>query len=69
MTLTIYSIDGTIVRTLRLGRLDPGDYTSRTKAAYWDGRNELGERVASGLYFYRIEAGTWSSTRRLVIMK
>jgi len=67
--ITIYSPAGQVVRTLELGTLPAGSYTSRTKAAYWDGTNEVGERVASGLYLYRIEAGSFSAMRRMVILK
>ena len=44
-------------------------YESRSKAVYWDGRNELGESVASGVYFYHLMAGGYSATKRLVILK
>lgn len=67
--ITIYSPAGQVVRTLELGALPAGSYTSRAKAAYWDGTNEVGERVASGLYLYRIEAGSFSAMRRMVILK
>jgi len=67
--ITIYSPAGEVVRTLDLGALPAGTYTTRSKAAYWDGTNETGERVASGLYLYRIEAGSYSAMRRMVILK
>lgn len=67
--ITIYSPAGQVIRTLELGTLPAGSYTSRAKAAYWDGTNEMGERVASGLYLYRIEAGSFSAMRRMVILK
>jgi hypothetical protein len=69
VTITVYSPSGQIVRTLELGALPSGSYTSRAKAAYWDGTNDMGERVASGLYLYRIEAGSFSAMRRMVILK
>ena len=59
----------TIVRRLELGYRDAGVYTTRYKAAYWDGRNDAGERVASGVYFYSIKAGDFVDTRKLVIVK
>ena len=68
-TVTIYNAAGQTVRVLELGQLPAGQYRSRSKAAYWDGRNALGERVSSGLYFYRIEAGSFSALRRMVILK
>ncbi len=69
VTVTVYNAAGQTVRVLELGQLPAGTYHSRSKAAYWDGRNALGERVASGLYFYRIEAGSFSQLRRMVILK
>ena len=69
VTLTIYSIDGQLVRTLVLGHQAAGAYHSKARAAYWDGRNELGERVASGLYFYTLTAGDFTTTRKMLIMK
>ena len=57
VALTIYAIDGQLVRTLALGHQPAGVYQSRSRAVYWDGRNEVGEPVASGIYFYTITAG------------
>ena len=67
--MTIYNLRGTLVRELSLGYQVAGRYTSRTRAAYWDGRNTVGEPVASGLYFYTLTAGDFSATRRMVILK
>ena len=69
VTLTIYDVKGAVVRQLDLGHQVAGYYTVRSKAAYWDGRNALGEQVASGVYFYHLSAGTYSATRRMVILK
>ena len=69
VTLHIYSVNGTLVRTLALGHQPAGMYQSRTRAAYWDGRNALGEPVASGLYFYTFTAGDFTATRRMLILK
>ena len=44
-------------------------YESQSKAIYWDGRNSLGEQVASGVYFYTLTAGDYSATRKMVILK
>ena len=55
--LTIYSADGAVVREIALGELPAGSYRSKARAAYWDGRNNLGESAAGGTYFVRIEAG------------
>ena len=69
VTLTIYDLSGRIVRTLDVGHRIASAYESRSKAIYWDGRNGLGERVASGIYFYTLIAGNFSATRRMVILK
>ncbi len=67
--IAIYAADGKLVRTLNLGYQSVGNYDSRSRAAYWDGRNALGEPVASGLYFYTLTAGDFTATRRLLIRK
>ena len=67
--LTIYAVDGTAVRTLKLGHQPIGIYESRSRAAYWDGKNALGEPVASGLYFYTLSAGNFTATRKMLIRK
>ena len=69
VTLTIYSADGKLVRTLVLGHQPAGVYQSRSRAVYWDGRNSIGERVASGVYFYTLTAGEFTATRKLLIAK
>ncbi len=69
VTLTIYAINGTVVRTLALGYQEAGHYQNRSRAAYWDGKNELGESVASGVYFYTFTAGEFSATRKMLIRK
>ena len=62
VTLTFYAADGRLVRTLTLGNKPLGIYQTRSRAAYWDGRNELGESVASGIYFYTLTAGEFTAT-------
>ena len=57
VTLHIYAVNGTLVRTLTLGHQPAGMYQNRSRAAYWDGRNAFGEKVASGVYFYTFTAG------------
>ena len=69
VTVTIYASDGNVVRTLALGYRDAGTYKNRSQAAYWDGRNETGESVASGVYFYTLTAGDFSATRKMLILK
>ena len=67
--LTIYDIKGVLVRRLDLGHQMAGYYADRTKAAYWDGRNNLGESVGSGVYFYQLQTEDFSATRKMVILK
>ena len=69
VTLTIYDGSGQMVRTLEVGHRVAAVYESRDKAIYWDGRNEFGEAVASGVYFYHLSAGDYSHTRKMVILK
>ena len=69
VSIAIYAADGRLVRTLALGHLAAGVYHSKSRAAYWDGRNELGETVASGVYFYTLTAGDFMATRKMLIRK
>ena len=69
VAVTIYASDGNVVRTLALGLQDAGMYTNRSQAAYWNGKNELGETVASGVYFYTLTAGEFAATRKMLILK
>ncbi|MDE0683304.1 MAG: T9SS type A sorting domain-containing protein [Candidatus Poribacteria bacterium] len=69
VSVSIYDITGKLVRTLSLGFQSAGFYNSRERAAYWDGRNKLGEPVASGLYFYTLKAGDFTATRKMLIRK
>ena len=69
VTLTIYDINGEMVRRLALGHQSAGMYQSRSRAVYWDGRNQLGESVVSGLYFYTLTADDFTATRRMLILK
>ena len=67
--ITIYNAQGVVIRTLQLGQQSAGYYTDRDRAAYWDGRNALGEQVASGIYFYQLETDEMSLMRKMVILK
>ena len=69
VTLRIYAVNGTLVRTLTLGHQPAGMYQNRSRAAYWDGRNAFGESVASGVYFYTLTAGDFTATRKMLIRK
>ena len=70
VSLTIYDAYGSLVRSIDIGHQAAAVYDTRAKAIYWDGRNQFGEQVASGLYFYHLSAGDdFSATRRMVILK
>lgn len=65
----IYAADGTLVRTLDVGTQHVGIYQSRNRAAYWNGRNQFGEQVATSVYFYTLTAGNFTATRKMLIKK
>ena len=67
--LTIYDANGRVVRAIDVGHRIAAVYENRSKAIYWDGRNEFSEQVASGVYFYHLSAGDYSQTRKMLILK
>ena len=69
VTITIYDAAGKLIRTLELGHLPAGNYIETGKALYWDGKTKNGELVSSGTYFYQIQAGDYSETRKMLILK
>jgi hypothetical protein len=69
VTIRIYNVTGRLVKTLNLGDRAAGAYISKEKAAYWDGTNENGENVSSGVYFYTLEAGSYRAAGRMVIIR
>ena len=69
VSMTIYNVIGTAVRTFSIGYLKAGRYVSQSRAIYWDGNTGTGERVASGIYFYQIQAGDYIGIRKMVILK
>ena len=69
VSLDIYGASGALVRTIDLGFTPAAVYEGRSDAIYWDGRNNFGEQVSSGLYFYHLRAGEFSATRRMVVVK
>jgi hypothetical protein len=69
VTIGIYNVQGQLVRQLDFGVQESGGYVSRESAGYWDGKDQAGEAVSSGIYFYQLKAGTFEATRRMVILK
>ena len=67
--VTIYDTKSMLIRQLDLGYQQAGYYTDRARAVYWAGRNHLGESVGSGVYFYQLRAGDYSTMRKMVILK
>ena len=77
--IEIYSATGVLVRQLDIGFKTAGNYTSTEHSAYWNGRNRQSEKVASGVYFYRIQAhiasadhhvpAVWRTTKKMIILK
>jgi hypothetical protein len=64
VTLTVFDVDGRLVKTLVNGTKGPGTFT-----ATWQGKNDNGEPVASGVYFYRLQAGRYVQTKKMVFLK
>jgi hypothetical protein len=69
VVIRIHNVTGELVRELRLGYKPAGIYTNQDRSAYWDGRNEAGERVSSGVYFYNIQAGNYNAIMKMIISK
>ena len=69
VTLTIYDLSGQVIRILDVGHRIAAAYENQSKAIYWDGRNEVGEQVASGVYFYNLSTGDYSATRKMLVVK
>ena len=69
VTLTVYNVKGEVVRQFALGHQSAGSYRSKSRSIHWDGRNQSGEKVATGVYFYQFTAGSFTATRRMLIIK
>ena len=69
VSIHIHNVAGHLIRTLDLGLKPTGSYMTPSTAAYWDGKNSVGERVASGIYFYTLQTTDFAATRRMVILK
>ena len=69
VTAKIYDVTSKLIRMIELGHVTAGNYVESNRAIYWDGRTEEGEQVSSGTYFYQIQAGDYTDTRKMVILK
>ncbi|MDI6782044.1 MAG: cohesin domain-containing protein, partial [bacterium] len=69
VVIRIYNISGQLVKTLDLGEKEAGNYTIQSRAAYWNGRNDEGDEIASGVYFYQMQTGSKVMTKRAVVLK
>jgi flagellar hook assembly protein FlgD len=69
LTIFIYDIHGQLVRQIGLGNLPAGVYVDKNKAVHWNGRNDKGERVSTGVYFYTLQADDYRETKRMLILK
>ena len=69
VVISIYDTQGEVIRRFDLGYQQVGTYTTRGRAVYWDGEDMFGQRVASGVYFYQIQAGQFATSRKMVIIK
>jgi hypothetical protein len=69
VVVVIYDLNGAVVRTLDLGVQPAGVYVEQEQAAHWDGTNDFGEQVSSGIYFYTLKAGNFTATRRMILIK
>ncbi|MCZ6676332.1 MAG: IPT/TIG domain-containing protein [Candidatus Poribacteria bacterium] len=67
--ISIYNVIGQRVRELAVGLRHAGIYRSRSESAYWDGRNDAGERITSGVYFYTLRTNAFVATRKMIILK
>ena len=69
VVLRLYDIEGKIIRTINLGHKKVGFYTATNRAIYWDGKNQLGESVSSGAYFYRLTTSGYDAIKKMVILR
>ena len=69
VAISIFNVNGQLTRIIALGRQAAGMHISQNKAAYWNGTDRLGAKVASGVYFYTLQAGEFRATRRMLVVK
>ena len=67
--IVIYDVEGRLVRRLNLGAQFAGRYFNKQRAAHWDGRNENGELVSSGICWYQLQTKYGHLTKRMVVQK
>ena len=69
VTVRIYNVKGELIRSINVGKQPAGAYMNQQRAAYWDGKDNTGQSVASGVYFYQLLADDFAETRRMVVIK
>ena len=69
ISIRIYNTAGEVIRTVFSGYRESGYYLTRDRAAHWNGRNDVGETVANGVYIYELTTPSFKKTRRMVILK
>jgi hypothetical protein len=67
--IKIYNINGQTIRTLDLGHKLPAFYVKQEQAAYWDGRDNQGYSMASGVYFYVLQTENFTATRKMLLIR
>ncbi|MDI6793824.1 MAG: T9SS type A sorting domain-containing protein [bacterium] len=67
--ILIYDLAGQLLRSLDIGPREKGAYLTKAEAAYWDGKDEAGREVASGVYFYQLQAGDKTFTKRMIVLR
>lgn len=68
VTIRIFTISGTLVRNWNIGYVNAGDYTTKGKAVYWNGTDNYGARVSSGVYLYTLKADDFTATGKMVLL-
>ena len=69
VNIEIYDLGGVLIRHIAIGEKAPGSYLDRSEAVHWDGKDDKGRAVSSGVYFYTLHADDFSQTKRMVILK
>jgi hypothetical protein len=69
VSVLIYDASGRRIRVLDLGAQPTGSYVTKEKAAYWDGKNDDGESVSSGIYYYQMSAGDFQASKKMLVLK